>query len=68
VLHDPALALELCDRLVMMEKGRIASVLALKGTSLLQIEQFLEPLCPGIRVKKDAETGSFYCIQTHMKC
>lgn len=68
VLHDPALALELCDRLVMMEKGRIAAVLTLEDASLLQAEQFLQPLCPGIRVKKDAETGSFYCIRTHMNC
>lgn len=66
VLHDPALALELCDRLVRMDQGRIAEVLPLAGTELCRIEAFLQPLCPGIRVKKDAETGSFYCIRTHM--
>lgn len=62
VLHDPALALRLCDRLVRMENGRITDCLDLPGSELSQIQSFLHPLCPGLQVKKDAETGTFYCI------
>lgn len=62
VLHDPALALSLCDRLARMENGRLTGILDLPCSELSAAEAFLSPLCPGIRVKKDSETGSFYCI------
>lgn len=65
VLHDPALALGLCDRLARMENGRLTGVLDLPCRELSFIEEFLSPLCPGIRVKTDPETGSFYCIMAN---
>lgn len=62
VLHDPMIALHWCDRLLRLEKGRITGSIYPQKESLEVVQDFLSSLYPGILIKKDPDTGSFYCI------
>ena len=62
VLHDPALALRWCDVLLRMDGGTLTGSLNPREASCAQAQSFLAQLYPGIRVKRDAETGCFYCL------
>ena len=67
VLHDPMLALRWCDRLLRLENGRITGSLCPREEEPETIQEFLIRLYPGILVKKDRETGAFYCMPDETK-
>lgn len=67
VLHDPMMALRWCDRLLQLEHGCIIGSIYPQKESLATIQSFLGGLYPGILVKKDRDTGSFYCIPDESK-
>lgn len=67
VLHDPMMALRWCDRLLRLENGRMVDSICPQKESLQTIQTFLGGLYPGILVKKDPDTGSFYCIPDESK-
>lgn len=61
VLHDPALALRWCRRLLLLEEGRLMGELCPGMTPLAEIQSALGRLYPGIAVKEDKESGHFFC-------
>ena len=61
VLHDPALALRWCTRLLLLEDGRLTGELRPGTTPLGDIQSALGRLYPGIAVKEDKESGHFFC-------
>ena len=62
VLHDPALALRWCDRLLRLEEGRLTGELTTAQAAPEQVQTFLQPLYPGLLVRKDEESRTFYCV------
>lgn len=63
VLHDPALALACCDRLLLMEQGRLCGSLD-PGDGARAAQQALEVIYPGIRVT-EAENRLFCTLDLH---
>ncbi|MDO4270590.1 MAG: ABC transporter ATP-binding protein [Eubacteriales bacterium] len=62
VLHDPALALRWCDRLLLLKDGRAAGCFAARGACAADAQAALRRLYPEICVKQDKETGVFHCV------
>ena len=62
VMHDPALALRWCDRLLRLENGRLTGELEPAFAQTGEAQSFLSALSPGIMVKRDGPNGTFYCI------
>ena len=62
VMHDPALALRWCDRLLRLENGRLTGALEPASAAVEEAQSFLSGLYPGITVRRDGLNGAFYCI------
>ena len=62
VMHDPALALRWCDRLLRLENGVLTGELEPPSASAEEARRFLSALYPGITVRRDGLNGTFYCI------
>ena len=62
VVHDPALALRWCDRLLRMENGTLTGTLEPVRAEEGEAQRFLTALYPGITVRRDKQNGIFYCI------
>lgn len=60
VLHDPALALRYCDRLLLMQAGRLCGALH-PGDGVPAIQQALKPLYPGLQVVPGPQPGQLFC-------
>ena len=61
VLHDPALALRWCGRLLLLEEGRLAGELRPGETGLHAVQSALGRLYPGLQVRQDRESGRLFC-------
>lgn len=61
VLHDPALALRWCGRLLLLDGGRLVEDVATEGMGPEALQAVLGRLYPTIRVRRD-EGGQFYCL------
>jgi ABC-type cobalamin/Fe3+-siderophores transport system ATPase subunit len=61
VLHDPTLALRWCQRLLLLDSGRLIEELHPTVSSASEIQSGLSHLYPGIQVKTDKESGTFFC-------
>ena len=61
VLHDPALALRWCGRLLLLEEGRLAGELRPGETGLHEVQSVLGRLYPGLQVRQDRESGRLFC-------
>ena len=62
VLHDPALALRWCDRLLLLLDGRLSEAVSVSKTPPEELERFLQRLYPALKLKRDRETGILLCI------
>ena len=61
VLHDPNLALRWCDRLLILEEGKLADSLTVARSDRASAEIFLRKLYPGIVVRENSGTTPYYC-------
>ena len=61
VLHDPALALRWCGRLLLLDGGRLVEDVATEGMGPEALQAVLGRLYPTIQVRRD-EGGQFYCL------
>lgn len=61
VLHDPSLALRWCDRLFLMDNGRLSSDLSVRDTSEEDLQTFLRQLYPVLSVIRDEKSGVLFC-------
>ena len=61
VLHDPALALRWCGRLLLLEEGRLVGELRPGETGLHEVQSALGRLYPGLQVRQDRESGRLFC-------
>ena len=61
VLHDPALALRWCGRLLLLDGGRLVEDVATEGMGPEALQAVLGRLYPTIQVRRD-EGGRFYCL------
>ena len=61
VLHDPALALRWCGRLLLLEEGRLVGELRPGETGLNAVQSALGRLYPGLQVRQDRESGRLFC-------
>ena len=61
VLHDPALALRWCGRLLLLEEGRLVGELRPGETGLHAVQSALGRLYPGLQVRQDRESGRLFC-------
>ena len=61
VLHDPQLALQWCDRLLLMENGTVTETLCPGSMQAEQLTRSLGRLFPGIRVVYDPQAGRQFC-------
>ena len=61
VLHDPALALRWCRRLLLLAGGRLVDNVATEGMGAEALQAVLRQLYPTIQVRWD-ESGRFYCL------
>lgn len=61
VLHDPALALRWCRRLLLLDGGRLVDDVATEGMGAEALQAVLRQLYPTIQVRRD-ESGRFYCL------
>mgnify|MGYP000471262779 CR=1 FL=1 len=61
VLHDPALALRWCRRLLLLAGGRLVDNVATEGMGAEALQAVLRQLYPTIQVRRD-ESGRFYCL------
>ncbi len=61
VLHDPELALQYCDRLLILKDGRIAGDLKPSDADCASAEAALRQLYPNIIARKDPYNGHFRC-------
>lgn len=61
VLHDPEAALRWCDRLLLMDGGKIVKTLQPSTSDEETLTESLQILFPGIRVRKNPHTGGYFC-------
>ena len=61
VLHDPALALARCHRLLLLDGGRLVDDITVAGRREEELQAALRRLYPTIRVRREAG-GRFYCL------
>lgn len=61
VLHDPALALRWCGRLLLLEEGRLIGELRPGETGLHAVQSALGRLYPGLQVRQDGESRRLFC-------
>lgn len=61
VLHDPALALRWCRRLLLLAGGRLVDNVATEGMGAEALQAVLRQLYPTIQVRRD-KSGRFYCL------
>lgn len=60
VLHDPALALRYCDRLLLMQRGQLCGEIH-PGDGAPAVEAALAPLYPQLRVVAGTRPGELFC-------
>ncbi len=61
VLHDPELALQYCQRLLILKDGKLMEDLTVAQAGQQRLERALQGLYPNIVVRKDPLTGRFRC-------
>lgn len=61
VLHDPALALRWCSRLLLLHQGRLVGEVRPGQCSAGEVEAALARLYPGIRVRGEQGQPPFFC-------
>lgn len=62
VLHDPVVAFMYCDRILLMEQGRIINEIQPQKETCDEITLKMQSLYPHLIVKKDMETNQYYCL------
>ncbi len=61
VLHDPELALQYCDRILILKDGGLCGDLIPGQTDEAIIEHTLQQLYPHVKLRKDPYSGYFRC-------
>ena len=62
VLHDPALALRWCDRLMLLTDGCLSETISVADSPLEELQSFLRRLYPSLRLGRDGKSGAFFCF------
>ncbi len=62
VLHNPSLALNYCDRIIILDNGTTTSDFSVNETRLEDIQKNLRFIYPNINIGKDVKTDKFYTI------
>ncbi len=62
VLHNPALALNYCSKLIIIKNGEIAGEVSTINCSISSIEKVLRNVYPNIIINKDKATDTFYTV------
>ncbi len=60
VLHNPVMALKWCDRIMILDNGRLIENLDLKKIEITEIQRGLQKIYPQIKVMQDRD-GIYYC-------
>lgn len=61
VLHDPALALTWCRRLLLLRRGELVGEICPQQAVTEEIQGVLRRIYPDIWVKRDKESGAYWC-------
>lgn len=62
VLHDPVFALMYCDRILLMDQGRVINEIQPRHETCDEITLKMQTLYPHLIVKKDKEINKYYCL------
>ncbi len=62
VLHNPSLALNFCDRMLILKDSVTVCDCSVKDTSIDELQKALRTLYPNIVVGKDPHTALFYTV------
>lgn len=62
VLHDPVFALMYCDRILLMDQGRVIDEIQPQKETSESMTIKIQALYPQLIVKKDKETNEYYCL------
>ena len=62
VLHDPALALRWCDRLMLLTDGQLSEAISVADSPSEELRSSLRRLYPSLELGRDAESGAFFCF------
>lgn len=62
VLHNPSSALNFCERLIILNQGRMLDIIDVKEDSPEIIQKKLQKIYPGIRVEKNPYSGGYMCF------
>lgn len=61
VLHDPETALRWCDRLLILDKGKLIDEFSICSADEKSIENALQKIYPKIKVQKNPVSGGYFC-------
>lgn len=61
VLHDPVYALNYCDRIIMIDQGKLIETID-KDDSLFVINQKIKKIYPYLTVAKDGQSNQYYTL------
>ena len=61
VLHDPALALTWCRRLLLLRQGELVGEVCPAQAGEAEIQAVLRRIYPDICVKRDKDSGAYWC-------
>ena len=61
VLHDPALALTWCRRLLLLRRGELVGEICPREATEGEIQAILRRIYPDICVKRDKDSGAYWC-------
>ena len=61
VLHDPALALTWCRRLLLLRQGELVGEICPREATEGEIQAILRRIYPDICVKRDKDSGAYWC-------
>ena len=61
VLHDPALALTWCRRLLLLSRGELVGEICPREAAEGEIQAILRRIYPDICVKRDKDSGAYWC-------
>ena len=61
VLHDPETALRWCDRLLILDKGKLIDDFSISSADEKRIETALQKIYPKIKVQKNPVNGGYFC-------
>lgn len=61
VIHDPEIVLQWCDRMLVIDNGKLVENINIKLSNELEIQKALNHLYPEIKVKINPFNGQYFC-------